>query len=95
MTTVYRADIVGSLLRPEYLVRARTQFEAGEMAPAAYKQIEANLRSKIGQGHWPVGAMLPSRRDLAKEYGVSPITVERAVTRLLADGILRALAAPR
>ena len=40
MTTVYRADIVGSLLRPEYLVRARTQFEAGEMAPAAYKQIE-------------------------------------------------------
>src|SRR5438067_10529160 len=38
--TVYRADIVGSLLRPEYLVRARTQFEAGEMAPAAYKVIE-------------------------------------------------------
>ena len=33
MTTVYRADIVGSLLRPDYLVRARTQFESGEMAP--------------------------------------------------------------
>src|SRR5690348_9768699 len=59
-------------------------------ALAAYKQIEDNLRSKIRQGHWPVGAMFPSRRDLAKEYGVSPITVERAVTRLLADGLLRA-----
>jgi 5-methyltetrahydropteroyltriglutamate--homocysteine methyltransferase len=40
MTTVYRADAVGSLLRPDYLVRARTQFEAGEMAPARYKEIE-------------------------------------------------------
>ena len=35
-----RADIVGSLLRPDYLVRARAQFEAGAMEPAAYKEIE-------------------------------------------------------
>ncbi len=40
MTTVYRADTVGSLLRPDYLVRARTQFESGELAPAGYKEIE-------------------------------------------------------
>jgi 5-methyltetrahydropteroyltriglutamate--homocysteine methyltransferase len=40
MTTVYRSDTVGSLLRPEYLVRARMQFESGGMAPAAYKRIE-------------------------------------------------------
>ena len=35
-----RADIVGSLLRPDYLARARAQFESGELAPAAYKEIE-------------------------------------------------------
>src|SRR5581483_4855127 len=35
-----RADIVGSLLRPDYLVRARAKFESGEMAPARYKEIE-------------------------------------------------------
>ena len=40
MTTVYRADTVGSLLRPDYLVRARARFEAGELAPASYKEIE-------------------------------------------------------
>jgi 5-methyltetrahydropteroyltriglutamate--homocysteine methyltransferase len=40
MTTAYHADVVGSLLRPDYLVRARGQFESGEMAPAAYKEIE-------------------------------------------------------
>jgi 5-methyltetrahydropteroyltriglutamate--homocysteine methyltransferase len=40
MTTIYRSDIVGSLLRPDYLVRARTLFESGEMAPRRYKEIE-------------------------------------------------------
>jgi 5-methyltetrahydropteroyltriglutamate--homocysteine methyltransferase len=40
MATVYRADIVGSLLRPQYLKLARERFEAGQLAPAAYKEIE-------------------------------------------------------
>lgn len=40
MTTVYRADTVGSLLRPDYLVRARTLFESGDMPPASYKEVE-------------------------------------------------------
>lgn len=58
-------------------------------AEAAYRQIEESLRTRIRQGHWPLGTMLPGRRELAREYGVSPITVERAVTHLLADGTLR------
>ena len=32
MTEVYRADVVGSLLAPEYIKRARTEWEAGRMA---------------------------------------------------------------
>jgi DNA-binding LacI/PurR family transcriptional regulator/DNA-binding transcriptional regulator YhcF (GntR family) len=55
-----------------------------------YTQIEGRLRHKIRQGDWPTGAMLPSRRDLAKEYGVSPITIDRAVSGLIAEGLLRA-----
>lgn len=34
--------------------------------------------------------MLPSRRDLARDYGVSPVTIERAITPLLSEGLLRA-----
>ncbi len=30
MATVYRADTIGSLLRPPYLKLAREQFEAGQ-----------------------------------------------------------------
>ena len=40
MATVYRADTIGSLLRPPYLKLAREQFEAGQLEAAAYKEIE-------------------------------------------------------
>ena len=40
MAHVYRADTIGSLLRPQYLKLAREQFEAGQLEAAAYKEIE-------------------------------------------------------
>src|SRR5207253_547198 len=40
MATVYRADTIGSLLRPPYLKLAREQFEAGQLEPTAFKEIE-------------------------------------------------------
>ena len=40
MAHVYRADTIGSLLRPPYLKLAREQFEAGQLGPAEYKEIE-------------------------------------------------------
>jgi 5-methyltetrahydropteroyltriglutamate--homocysteine methyltransferase len=40
MTTVYHADLVGSMLRPPHLVRAREEHEAGRLSAAAYKQLE-------------------------------------------------------
>lgn len=55
-----------------------------------YRRIENDLRRRIETGQWSVGTMLPSRRELAKEYGVSPLTIERAITHLIADGTLRA-----
>ena len=36
----YRSEVVGSLLRPTYLVTARQQLEAGQISPAAFKAIE-------------------------------------------------------
>lgn len=36
----YRSEVVGSLLRPTYLVEARKQLEAGQMSPADFKVLE-------------------------------------------------------
>src|SRR2546428_7200423 len=38
--TMYRSDVVGSLLRPAYLKEAREGHEAGELSDAAFKLIE-------------------------------------------------------
>lgn len=57
---------------------------------ARYRQIENSLRGEIMKGRWPAGTLMPSRRELAKEYGVSLITLERAIAGLLKDGILHA-----
>ena len=57
---------------------------------AGYKRIEIDLRKQVEGGRWPTGAMLPSRRDLARQYAVSLVTLDRAIGPLLADGTLRA-----
>jgi 5-methyltetrahydropteroyltriglutamate--homocysteine methyltransferase len=39
-TTTLRSDVVGSLLRPDYLKQARAQRTAGALTPTAFKRIE-------------------------------------------------------
>src|SRR5438128_11395273 len=36
----YRADVIGSLLRPAYLLQAREEFAAGQLTHAEFKRIE-------------------------------------------------------
>jgi 5-methyltetrahydropteroyltriglutamate--homocysteine methyltransferase len=38
--TVTRAEPVGSLLRPEELLRARARLDAGELTPERFKRVE-------------------------------------------------------
>jgi 5-methyltetrahydropteroyltriglutamate--homocysteine methyltransferase len=40
MTSMYRADVLGSLLRPAYLAEAREKFEAGQMPEDEFKKLE-------------------------------------------------------
>lgn len=37
---IYRSDVVGSLLRPDYLKEARKRHEAGEIGPVEFKRVE-------------------------------------------------------
>lgn len=40
MTTIYRADVIGSLLRPDYLKEARKAWGAGRLSTPEFKRIE-------------------------------------------------------
>jgi DNA-binding GntR family transcriptional regulator len=47
-----------------------------------YLQIADDLRSSIRKGELPLGAQLPSVRDLAERYGVARNTVASAIRQL-------------
>ncbi len=54
----------------------------------AYQRIEADIRDRVRDGRLPAGAMLASRHNLAREYGVALSTAQQAVANLIADGTL-------
>lgn len=53
-----------------------------------YRQIIADIASKIEDGTWPPGHKLPSRLALSTRYGVAPFTVHQALRVLKERGLL-------
>ncbi|HEX2949454.1 MAG TPA: substrate-binding domain-containing protein [Armatimonadota bacterium] len=52
-------------------------------------RLEKDLRSRMLSGEWQPGSIFPSRRELARQYGVAVGTIEKAVATLLLDGTLQ------
>jgi GntR family transcriptional regulator len=59
-----------------------------ESAIPLYHQLFRRLREGIIRGGFKAGALLPSQADLEKTYGVSRITVRRAVEELRQRGLV-------
>lgn len=57
-------------------------------ATPLYLQLEGSLRDAIAGGNWKAGEALPPERELAEKYGVSRITLRKALERLEAAGLL-------
>ncbi|KOU66938.1 GntR family transcriptional regulator [Streptomyces sp. WM4235] len=55
---------------------------------AQYLTVADALRTRILAGEWEIGGRLPSRARLAEEYGVGRNVMQRAVDRLIIDGLL-------
>ena len=53
-----------------------------------YYQIREDIREKIGSGDYPANSMIPSEAELCEIYGVSRVTVRRAVLDLVQEGLL-------
>lgn len=53
-----------------------------------YHQVYVALRGWIGDGTYPPGARLPTEPELCTAFGVSRITVRRAVDDLVAEGLV-------
>jgi GntR family transcriptional regulator len=53
-----------------------------------YAQIERQIRTLLGSGHWKAGDRLPSVRETAVRLRVNPLTVVKAYRHLQEEGLL-------
>lgn len=53
-----------------------------------YYQIREDIREKINSNEYPANSMIPSEAELCEHYGVSRVTVRRAVLDLVQEGLL-------
>jgi DNA-binding GntR family transcriptional regulator len=56
------------------------------------RQVAAILRTKIESGEYPPDSKIPSRIDLAHEYGVAPETAAKAIRILRDEGLVQVVA---
>ena len=54
-----------------------------------YSDLLTALRSRIANGSYPPGSRLPSLAELTKAFGVSAITVRRALRELVYEGLVQ------
>jgi len=55
---------------------------------ATYRDVKADILSKIVGGEWGPGSLMPGEIDLAERYSCARATVNRAMRELAEDGII-------
>jgi GntR family transcriptional regulator len=68
---------------------AQEAYVSVESPRPQYRQIADLLRDAIDRGEHPPGSLLPSEPQLAERYGVNRLTVNRAMTILRGEGLVR------
>jgi len=53
-----------------------------------YQRIKTHVLAQVQRGHWKEGDVIPAEERLAIEFGVSRMTVNRAIRELTAEGVL-------
>ena len=54
-----------------------------------YEQVKVFIRTKIKSGDWVAGNPVPSESAFMHQFGVSRMTVNRALRELMAEGVVR------
>jgi GntR family transcriptional regulator len=58
------------------------------MKTALYEQVQEDMLQKIKRGEWKSGGMIPAEMELCEIYGVSRITIRKAIEELVLTGYL-------
>ena len=58
-------------------------------ATPVYMRIRRRIEERIERGIYPTGSMIPSKKDLAEEFGTTRLTIRSAVDELVRRGQIR------
>jgi GntR family transcriptional regulator, histidine utilization repressor len=58
------------------------------MGSPVYTNIKSFILDRVHSGEWPEGHLVPSENELARDFGVARMTVNRAVRELTAEQVL-------
>jgi len=61
---------------------------AHRAAAAPYSRVKQSIKAELSQGRWPAGALMPSEAELVARFGVSRMTVNRALRELQSEGLI-------
>src|SRR5690625_2824962 len=56
--------------------------------PLLYSAVADEIRKRVASGEYSPGMKIPSHAELVKIFGVSPITIRRALQELMLEGLL-------
>lgn len=62
--------------------------EPARQAVAPYTRVKQYIKAALAQGRWPPGALMPSEAELVGQFGVSRMTVNRALRELQSEGLV-------
>jgi GntR family transcriptional regulator, histidine utilization repressor len=86
MTTQVRSQI--SRLRKTTPSRGATVAKTAAVATAAFEQVKQHLKARLAKGDWSPGGRMPSEAELVAQFGVSRMTVNRALRELQQEGLI-------
>ena len=70
------------------MVSTKPRLAAGT-AGAPYTRVKQHLKDGLASGVWAPGALMPSEAELVATFGVSRMTVNRALRELQAEGLVQ------
>ena len=74
MADFYRAEVIGSLLRPEYLKAARKEWAAGKLTPREFKRVEDRAVDEAIAMQEACGVDVVTDGEMRRTHFIAPLT---------------------
>ena len=73
---------------PDHVLLPAATASAPSVPSAPYAKVKQYLKQELERGRWAPGTLMPSEAELVAQFGVSRMTVTRALRDLQTEGLV-------